>query len=73
MEPGGIFTLSNRLPTIWFSVVGLALIASTQSVLATDIDFFEKKVRPILVEHCYECHSGDSVESGLRSTLSRRC
>lgn len=23
-------------------------------------DFFEKKVRPILVEHCYECHSQSS-------------
>ncbi|MBY0524082.1 MAG: PSD1 and planctomycete cytochrome C domain-containing protein [Gemmataceae bacterium] len=22
-----------------------------------DIDFFEKKVRPVLVEHCYSCHS----------------
>jgi uncharacterized membrane protein len=23
---------------------------------------FEKKVRPILVSHCYECHSADAVE-----------
>jgi Protein of unknown function (DUF1553)/Protein of unknown function (DUF1549)/Planctomycete cytochrome C len=22
-------------------------------------DFFEKKIRPIFVKHCYECHSGD--------------
>src|SRR5260221_14673604 len=21
------------------------------------IEFFEKKIRPVLVEHCYECHS----------------
>lgn len=33
---------------------------------AADADFFEKKIRPVLVEHCYECHSGDSKESGLR-------
>jgi mono/diheme cytochrome c family protein len=25
------------------------------------IDFFEKKIRPILVQHCYECHSSDSM------------
>ena len=30
------------------------------------IEFFESKVRPILVEHCYECHSvqGDTIEAG---------
>src|SRR5579872_168010 len=22
-------------------------------------EYFEKKIRPILVKHCYECHSGD--------------
>lgn len=42
-------------------------------VLASDIDadaiaFFESEVRPILVEHCYECHSDDTdePEGGLR-------
>ena len=25
---------------------------------AAQVEFFEKKVRPILVNHCYECHSG---------------
>lgn len=31
-------------------------------------DFFEKKIRPVLVEHCYQCHSlsGDEVGGGLR-------
>jgi hypothetical protein len=24
------------------------------------IDFFEKKIRPVLVEHCYSCHSADA-------------
>lgn len=23
------------------------------------IEFFEKKIRPVLVEHCFECHSGE--------------
>jgi len=27
--------------------------------------FFERRVRPILVEHCYECHSDLSSEGGL--------
>ncbi|WP_197441353.1 DUF1549 domain-containing protein [Thalassoglobus neptunius] len=27
---------------------------------AQEVEFFEKKIRPILVKHCYECHSADS-------------
>lgn len=30
------------------------------SALHADIAFFEQKVRPILVEHCYECHSAQA-------------
>lgn len=31
------------------------------------IDFFEKRIRPILVEHCYECHSvkASELQGGL--------
>ncbi|MHC5543511.1 c-type cytochrome domain-containing protein, partial [Singulisphaera rosea] len=32
------------------------------------IDDFENKVRPVLVEHCYKCHSAgsESLKGGLR-------
>lgn len=32
------------------------------------LDFFENKIRPALVKHCYACHSGqsDSIGGGLR-------
>ncbi|WP_299466530.1 PSD1 and planctomycete cytochrome C domain-containing protein [uncultured Gimesia sp.] len=32
------------------------------------LEFFEKSIRPLLAEHCYECHSGQSkrLEGGLR-------
>ena len=35
---------------------------------AEDIEFFEKTIRPLLVEHCYECHSqnADPVFAGLK-------
>ncbi len=35
---------------------------------AADLEFFEKKVRPILVERCYKCHSAGSekLKGGLR-------
>jgi len=34
---------------------------------ADDINFFEAKIRPLLVQHCYECHSAQAgvVESGF--------
>ena len=34
------------------------------------IEFFEKKIRPVLVEHCYQCHSEKSAENNkLRGGL----
>jgi hypothetical protein len=33
------------------------------SVHAEDTAFFESKIRPVLVEHCYECHSAESGKS----------
>ena len=35
---------------------------------AEQLEFFESRVRPLLVEHCYACHSGraESLEAGLR-------
>ncbi len=35
---------------------------------AAGVEFFEKRVRPVLVEHCYQCHSAraKSLKGGLR-------
>ena len=40
---------------------------STAQSPRSDLEFFENKIRPIFVEHCYECHSqnGESVEAGF--------
>ena len=52
-------------PSRWGGLVLLALLPSG-SALASDkpspdgIEFFEKKVRPVLVKHCYSCHSADA-------------
>ena len=34
--------------------------AADPSVERQRLDFFETKIRPVLVEHCYECHAADS-------------
>ena len=35
---------------------------------AEQIEFFEKRVRPVFAEHCYKCHSADAekIKGGLR-------
>jgi len=35
-------------------------------------EFFEKKIRPILVRHCYECHSGDPKKAKANLVLDTR-
>jgi len=39
--------------------------SSSDTVTPTQVEFFEKKVRPLLVAHCYECHSAKDVKGGL--------
>lgn len=47
----------------------LAVVCCADMVMADDhLEFFEKRVRPALVAHCYSCHSVESKElqGGLR-------
>jgi len=47
--------------------VGVAQEAPPRNALAPEkLEFFESKVRPILVQRCYECHSGQESNGGLR-------
>lgn len=42
------------------------LIASSNYAKAEDFTFFESNIRPILIEHCYECHAeGKKIRGGL--------
>lgn len=57
----------------WIVLAGILLSAvavddAWAEPTANEIEFFEKQVRPALVEHCFECHSGDAkrLEAGLR-------
>jgi hypothetical protein len=49
-------------------LVGLALWPAAARAEDDPYAFFETHVRPVLVEHCYECHSGDTAKpkGGLR-------
>ena len=67
-------SLSCTLP-IW--IAGFHAFAITAPVAADDVvnaeqtQFFETKIRPVLVAHCYECHSGEAAtpKGGLRLDL----
>lgn len=68
--------MKNKILTDGFGGVLLALgqLAATQLIAAppanpspAETEFFEKKIRPILIENCYKCHSAQSekVKGGL--------
>jgi hypothetical protein len=48
-------------------LVGVATSAAVAAA-ADESDFFERKIRPVLIEHCYECHArdADDIMGGLR-------
>ncbi|MCC9608485.1 PSD1 and planctomycete cytochrome C domain-containing protein [Blastopirellula sp. JC732] len=54
-------------PVKVFSWSLLLLCMSFGDVVSADEgdDFFEKRIRPILVKHCYDCHAGVNSEGGL--------
>ena len=59
-----------------FTTLGLAA-AARGFVLAATVDaggleFFEKRVRPVLVEHCYECHSAEAKKLKGKLRLDTR-
>jgi len=48
---------------------GLALVAPhARGAAEDDLRFFESRIRPLLVEQCYKCHSGGAkeIKGGLR-------
>ena len=41
-------------------MLSLMTFITTRCMADDRMEFFEKKIRPVLVEHCYHCHSEDS-------------
>ncbi len=65
---------SNQLISLVHLWIALAVVCWTDYVSYAQesvpdpaaIEFFEKSVRPLLVAHCYECHSGKENNGGLQ-------
>ncbi len=56
------------LLTALLIVIATTLLSAPGMAAPSDEEFFERKIRPILAEHCYECHSATSkkLKGGLR-------
>jgi hypothetical protein len=67
--------IAFALGSIWISignVLALAQAPVDDNIQPTpdQLAFFENKIRPVLVEHCYGCHSRDAVTQGkLKGSL----
>ena len=48
------------------TVLPASLVAADPAPSPADREFFEKRVRPLLVERCFECHSAKKQRGGLR-------
>ena len=74
--------------TVFVLPFAMAFLASATASSAEPTDaqlrFFEAKIRPVLVEHCYKCHSAksakvkgelllDSRSGTLRRRIGSRC
>ena len=60
-------------------LVTSTLTAADKKPSPAQIEFFEKKIRPVLVKQCYSCHSAKAkiLRGGLRldnrQAVARRC
>ncbi|SVD19670.1 uncharacterized protein METZ01_LOCUS372524, partial [marine metagenome] len=50
------------------AITVLALCWTTKDSWAASGDFFERKIRPLLLERCGKCHGGEKTKAGLTLT-----
>ncbi len=46
--------------------VGVPASSGPAPAAASDLEFFEKKIRPVLATRCHQCHGPDKQKGGLR-------
>ena len=54
---------------IWAITVGVVYGEANK---AADAEFFERRIRPVLIQHCYECHSEEAGEQQGGLLLDRQ-
>lgn len=56
--------LSHVSPSKFHIQICASFVTSGILASAADLDFFESKIRPVLVANCYECHSVEAANRG---------
>jgi len=61
-------TLRFQFPSLVLGgfAVASSLVSAAETFPPEQIEFFEKSVRPVLAERCYECHGAQKHQNGLR-------
>lgn len=60
-------------PVLPFALLaGLPLMAAPKPIPPEQLDFFEKKIRPVLAEKCYDCHSEEAGKQKAELSLDTR-
>ncbi len=65
-------SLSSALRCGLLAAAGLMIVSDANAQDPESVEFFEKRIRPVLVKHCYECHSEESDELGGSLRLDTR-
>ena len=65
-----VFDMRPRSATTLVLLASAAVLTAAQPSDA-QLDFFEKRIRPILAERCYECHSAEKKQKGGLSLDTR--
>ncbi|MGB0761632.1 MAG: DUF1549 domain-containing protein [Rubripirellula sp.] len=69
MESTQSNVMQIKLKTLAFLLLAQALsltVVGRSIAEETDAEFFEKEIRPALVQHCVRCHGKEKVQGGLR-------
>lgn len=61
-----------KTPLLFLTLATLPGLASVADPTAEQLNFFESKIRPVLVENCYRCHSTAEGKSKGGLTLDTR-
>lgn len=63
-----VLTAPRAIVFAWLVLIAGALVSEADAFTPEQIEFFEKKIRPVLATHCYSCHSAQSkkLKAGLR-------
>ncbi|WP_068137603.1 DUF1553 domain-containing protein [Roseimaritima ulvae] len=63
-------TVLYRFPIAWLLLIAASLLPraawSDEPPTPQQLQFFEKHVRPLLIDQCYKCHSAKASKGGLR-------